>query len=54
MRRSASPASTGFWQAIIIFAILATIYISRVMLDIYFTQRFIIPLARLAHRPAHV
>ena len=32
----------GFWQAIIIFAILATIYISRVMLDIYFTQRFII------------
>jgi len=32
----------GFWQAIIIFAILATIYISRVMLDIYLTQRFII------------
>ncbi len=32
----------GFWTAIIIFAILATIYISRVMLDIYLTQRFII------------
>jgi len=32
----------GFWQAIIIFAILATIYITRVMLDIYLMQRFII------------
>lgn len=32
----------GFWQAIIIFAILATIYITRVMFDIYLTQRFII------------
>ena len=32
----------GFWTALIIFAILATIYISRVMLDIYLTQRFII------------
>lgn len=32
----------GFWQAIIIFAVLATIYITRVMLDIYLTQRFII------------
>lgn len=32
----------GFWQALIIFAILATIYISRVMLDIYLMQRFII------------
>jgi len=32
----------GFWMALIIFAVLATIYISRVMLDIYLTQRFII------------
>ncbi len=32
----------GFWTAIIIFAILATIYITRVMLDIYLMQRFII------------
>lgn len=32
----------GFWMALIIFGILATIYISRVMLDIYLTQRFII------------
>ncbi|MCX2929684.1 ABC transporter ATP-binding protein/permease [Mycobacterium sp. CVI_P3] len=32
----------GFWGALILFAILATIYISRVMLDIYLMQRFII------------
>ena len=32
----------GFWMSLIVFAILATIYISRVMLDIYLTQRFII------------
>ncbi|MCV7343456.1 ABC transporter ATP-binding protein/permease [Mycolicibacterium rhodesiae] len=32
----------GFWAALILFAILATIYISRVMLDIYLMQRFII------------
>ncbi len=32
----------GFWMALVVFAILATIYISRVMLDIYLTQRFII------------
>ena len=36
---------TGSGTALIVFAILATIYISRVMLDIYLTQRFIIPLA---------
>lgn len=35
-------AISGFWTALGIFAILATIYISRVMLDIYLTQRFII------------
>jgi putative ATP-binding cassette transporter len=35
-------AIRGFWTALIIFGILATIYISRVMLDIYLTQRFII------------
>ena len=32
----------GFWVALGIFGILATIYISQVMLDIYLTQRFII------------
>ena len=32
----------GFWVSLGIFGILATIYVSRVMLDIYLTQRFII------------
>ena len=32
----------GFWVALGIFGILATIYISQAMLDIYLTQRFII------------
>ena len=49
----------GFWMSLIVFAILATIYISRVMLDIYLTQRFIIRwrmwltdrVTRLARRP---
>ncbi len=35
-------AVRGFWSALGIFGILATIYISQVMLDIYLTQRFII------------
>lgn len=35
-------AIRGFWFSLIIFGILATIFISRVMLDIYLTQRFII------------
>lgn len=35
-------AIRGFWTALGIFGILATIYISQVMLDIYLTQRFII------------
>jgi len=35
-------AISGFWNALITFGILATIYISQVMLDIYLTQRFII------------
>ena len=35
-------AIRGFWFSLVVFAILATIYISRVMLDIYLTQRFII------------
>jgi len=35
-------AIRGFWVSLVVFAILATIYISRVMLDIYLTQRFII------------
>ena len=37
-----NEAIDGFWFALIIFGILATIYISQVMLDIYLTQRFII------------
>jgi putative ATP-binding cassette transporter len=37
-----ADAIRGFWNALIIFGILATIYISQVMLDIYLTQRFII------------
>ena len=37
-----TDAITGFWHALITFGILATIYISQVMLDIYLTQRFII------------
>ena len=41
-KRSRQSGIHGFWTALIIFAILATIYISRVMLDIYLTQRFII------------
>lgn len=32
----------GFWFAIKIFCILATIYVARIMLDIYLMQRFII------------
>ena len=37
-----SDAIHGFWIALGIFGILATIYITQVMLDIYLTQRFII------------
>ena len=37
-----ADAIRGFWHALINFGILATIYISQVMLDIYLTQRFII------------
>ena len=37
-----ADAIRGFWNSLIIFAILATIYISQVMADIYLTQRFII------------
>ncbi len=32
----------GFWMSIIIFSIMAAIYIARYMLDIYLTQRFIV------------
>ena len=35
-------AIRGFWNALIIFGILATIYVTEVMVDIYITQRFII------------
>ncbi len=35
-------AIAGFWSSLKIFGLLATIYISRVMLDLYITQRFII------------
>ncbi|WP_313675427.1 ABC transporter ATP-binding protein/permease [Mycolicibacterium sp.] len=37
-----ADAIRGFWMALGIFAILATIYVSLVMLDLYLTQRFII------------
>ena len=37
-----TEAIHGFWVALAIFGILATIYISRALLDIYLTQRFII------------
>jgi len=37
-----ASAIHGFWASLVVFAVLATIYISRVMLDIYLTQRFII------------
>lgn len=32
----------GFFNSLIIFGVLATIYVSRIMLDLYLTQRFII------------
>ncbi len=32
----------GFWQSIRVFSILATLYVARVLLDLYLTQRFII------------
>ena len=32
----------GFWSAIITFALIAALYVSRQMIDIYLTQRFII------------
>ena len=41
-QRIRDDAISGFWTALGIFGILATIYISMVMLDIYITQRFII------------
>ena len=41
-RASMNSGVHGFWVAIGIFAILATLHVSRVMLDLYLTQRFII------------
>ncbi|ORV87225.1 multidrug ABC transporter ATP-binding protein [Mycobacterium interjectum] len=32
----------GFWMSILIFSVLATLYVIRFMIDIYLTQRFII------------
>ncbi len=32
----------GFWMSIFVFSILATLYVARVMLDLFLTQRFII------------
>jgi putative ATP-binding cassette transporter len=32
----------GFWFSIIIFSILATIYVARIMLDLFLTQRFML------------
>jgi vitamin B12/bleomycin/antimicrobial peptide transport system ATP-binding/permease protein len=37
-----SSGVRGFWIAIVTFAVLATVYIARFMLDIYLMQRFII------------
>lgn len=37
-----AAAIAGFWQSLIVFGVLAAIYISVAMLDIYLTQRFII------------
>ena len=37
-----ADAIRGFWTALGIFGILATIYVSQLMLDLYLTQRFII------------
>ena len=41
-RAGREAAVHGFWGSLIVFGVLATIYISRVMLDLYLTQRFII------------
>jgi putative ATP-binding cassette transporter len=32
----------GFWMSIVVFSVLATLYVIRFMIDIYLTQRFII------------
>ncbi len=32
----------GFWAAMLIFAILASLYVARFFLDLYLTQRFLI------------
>lgn len=32
----------GFWMSLVIFSVLATLYITRYMVDIYLTQRFIV------------
>jgi putative ATP-binding cassette transporter len=37
-----SSGVSGFWASIVIFAILATIHVGRVMLDLYITQRFML------------
>jgi putative ATP-binding cassette transporter len=37
-----SSGVSGFWTSIVIFCILATIHVARVMLDLYITQRFMI------------
>lgn len=33
---------TGFWTAIVVFVLIAAVYVSRQLIDIYLTQRFII------------
>lgn len=39
---SAADGVHGFWAAMLIFAILATLYVARFFLDLYLTQRFLI------------
>ncbi len=43
----------GFWIAILTFALIASVYIGRHILDIYLMQRFIIRWRVWLTRPAH-
>ena len=51
-RHSAASGIHGFWVAIGIFCILATLHIARIVFDTYLTQRFIIALAGVADGPS--
>ena len=43
----------GFWMSMLVFCVLATLNIVRLMLDLYLAQRFMPRVARLADRSAH-